>query len=160
VSGDRAELPVAYTPLFIVSPQQEHLLEVRVATGAHPPASEDEREVETRDRGVWPLTPVERLVLVCLAQRYLRNEPYPQPLTWEQVARELSELRPMERWTWRRVAHIVAKVRRRLSPMVPGLLEEEIPPPVGNTLNHNLIMEMLITTTIGKGDLKLLGEWP
>jgi hypothetical protein len=37
-------------------------------------------------------------------------------------------------------------------------MEEEIPPPVGNTLNHNLITELLITTTIVKPDLCLLDE--
>jgi hypothetical protein len=107
---------------------------------------------------VWKLSPVETLVLVCLSQRYLRHEPHPQPLTWAQVAAELSELRPTERWNWRRAARIVENVRKRLSPKVPGLMEEEIPPPVGNTLNHNLITELLITTTIVKPDLCLLDE--
>jgi hypothetical protein len=157
LSGDRAELPVGYTPLFIVGPQQDHLLEVRIAApaaSASPVAYED----ATRDRKVWPLSPVEKLVIVCLGQRYLRNESYPQPLTWAQVAAELSELRPDERWGERRAAHIVTNVRKRLSSSVRGLLEEEVPPPVGNTLNHNLIMELLISTTIVKADLRLLEE--
>lgn len=158
LGGDRAELPVAYTPLFIVAPQQEHLLEVRIAAKVPPPSADGGYEADTRRRDVWSLSPVERLVLVCLSQRYLRDEPQPQPLTWAQVADELSELRPAEKWTWRRAAHIVVNVRKRLSGRVRGLLEEEVPPPVGNTLNHNLIMELLVTTTIGKADLLLLDE--
>jgi hypothetical protein len=158
LSGDRAELPPAYTPLFIVGPKQEHLLEVRVAAVSVTDTRDDTFDAETRSRDVWPLSPVERLVLVCLSQRYLRQEPTPQPLTWAQVASDLSELRPTEQWTWRRTAHIVTNVRKRLSATVPGLREEEIPPPIGNTLNHNLILELLVTTTITTSDLHLLDE--
>jgi hypothetical protein len=159
ISGDRAELSFGYTPLFIVGPKQEHLLEVRVAAPAVQAAGPAvEFEAKTRERKVWPLSPVEKLVLVCLGQRYLRNEPYPQPLTWAQVATELNGLRHGEKWTQRRAAHIVTNVRNRLSRSVSGLLEEEIPPPVGNTLNHNLIMELMISTTILKSDLSLLEE--
>ncbi|WP_234320319.1 hypothetical protein [Streptomyces sp. SBT349] len=158
LSGDRAELHTGYTPLFILGPRQEHLLEVRVA-GLSPAAVPGiAYEAKTQGPKVWPLSPVEKLVLVCLGQRYLRNEPYPQPLTWAQVAAELSELRPEERWGERRAAHIVTNVRKRLSHSVSGLLEEEVPPPVGNTLNHNLITELLISTTLLKSDLDLLGE--
>jgi hypothetical protein len=157
LSGDRVELPPAYTPLFIVGPKQEHLLEVRIAAGAPMPGSDDDAyTAETRGRDVWPLTPAERLVLVCLSQRYLRQEPAPQPLTWAQVAHDLDALQPTEQWTWRKAAHIVTNVRKRLSEKVPGLLEEEIPPPVGNTLNQNLILELLVTTTITTSDLHLL----
>ncbi|WP_059008164.1 FHA domain-containing protein [Streptomyces specialis] len=157
LSGDGTDLPAGYTPLFIVGPRQEHLLEVRIAalSSAVPRA---EHEADTRGPTVWPLSPIERLVIVCLGQRYLRNEPYPQPLTWAQVAAELSELRPGERWSERRAAHIVTNVRKRLSGSVGGLLEEEVPPPVGNTLNQNLIMELLVSTTLLKSDLRLLGE--
>lgn len=154
--GDRAELPVAYTPLFVVAPRQEHLLEVRIAARAAPRGETAVHELETKDLRVWPLKPREKLVLVCLSQRYLRHDPQPQPLSWAQVAEELSALQPEEDWTWRRAAHIVSKVRKKLSPHVPGLLEEEVPPPVGNALNHNLIMELLVTTTITKADLREL----
>ncbi|RKN46708.1 hypothetical protein D7294_00295 [Streptomyces hoynatensis] len=158
LSGDLADLPTGYTPLFILGPRQEHLLEVRIAAPSPSASAGVEHEAATRGPQVWPLSPVEKLVLVCLGQRYLRNEPYPQPLTWAQVAAELSELRPQERWGERRAAHIVTNVRKRLSRSVPGLLEEEVPPPVGNTLNHNLIMELIVSTTLLKSDLGLLGE--
>jgi hypothetical protein len=160
LSGDRIDLPPAYTPLFIVGPKQEHLLEVRIAAGPSVPGVADGADgahtAETRSRPVWPLSPVERLVLVCLSQRYLRQEPAPQPLTWAQVAHDLGRLRPHEQWTVKRAAHIVTNVRKRLSATVTGLLEEEIPPPVGNALNQNLILELLVTTTITTSDLHLL----
>ncbi|MFI6906059.1 hypothetical protein ACIBKY_32685 [Nonomuraea sp. NPDC050394] len=158
LTGHRVPLPVAYTPLFIVAPRQDHLLEVRIVRTASSPAPQVRQETDTRSPSGWPLSPVERLVLVCLGQRYLRPEPWPQPLTWAQVADELSHLRPAEQWTTKRAAHIVAQTRQRLSANVPGLLEEEIPPPLGNTLNHNLITALLVSGTIGPSDLLLLDE--
>lgn len=151
-------LPVAHTPLFIVGPEQEHLLEVRIVMRPPIPDARTSREAETREPGGYLLSPVERLVLVCLGQRYLRPEPWPQPLTWAQVADELGRLRPGGQWTAKRAAHIVTQTRKRLSTKVPGLLEEEIPPPLGNTLNHNLITTLLATATIGPSDLRLLDE--
>lgn len=165
LGGDEAELPTGYTPLFIVAPRQEHLLEVRIAAGgrSYPagpqPAGGEAYEEETADGEVRELSDTEKLVLVCLAQRYLRNDPQPQPLTWAQVAAELRTLDPAGRWTDKRAAHIVSKVRKRLSRQgVYGLVEQEVPPPVGNALNHNLITDLLTTATIGRQDLYLLGD--
>ena len=158
LTGHRATLPVAHTPLFIVAPEQEHLFEVRIVTTPPSPAADNRQEADTRNPPAWRLSPVERLVLVCLGQRYLRPDPWPQPLTWTQVADELSRLRPAERWTTKRAAHIVTQTRKRLSSKVSGLLEEEIPPPLGNTLNHNLITALLATATITPSDLRLLDE--
>jgi hypothetical protein len=151
-------LPVAYTPLFIVAPEQEHLLEVRIVMRPPAPVVQSRQEADTREPAGYPLSPTERLVLVCLGQRYLRPEPWPQPLSWDQVFRELRRIRPEERWTAKRAAHIVTGTRLRLSAHVPGLLEEEIPPPLGNTLNHNLITTLLATATISPSDLRLLDE--
>ncbi|MEU4832672.1 hypothetical protein [Streptosporangium sp. NPDC023615] len=156
LGGQHAELPSAYTPLFIVSPRQEHLLEVRIAAGTAVRCAPGRHEAETAGPRTWDLSPVEHLVLVCLSQRYLRQEPYPQPLTWAQVADELGGLRPGESWTGKRAAHIVNEVRRRLSAEVAGLREEEIPPPLGNALNHNLITQLLVTATIQQADLVIL----
>jgi hypothetical protein len=158
LGGDRAELGSGHLALFVVGPRQEHLLETRVALGHRAAEPVDGYDADTERRTAWHLDPQERLVLACLSRRYLSNEPAPQPLTWAQVAEELSRLRPEERWTWRRAAHIVTNVRRRLSPTVPRLLEEEIPPPVGNALNHNLIQEMLVTGTLTPADLTQLEE--
>lgn len=99
-------------------------------------------------------------MFTCLGQRYLRADPQSQPLTWSQVAFEVGESRPDERWTAKRAAHIVTLVRHRLSGEygVAGLLEEEIPPPVGNALNHNLINHLLVTTTLTRADLRMLDQ--
>ncbi|GIJ47774.1 hypothetical protein Val02_46600 [Virgisporangium aliadipatigenens] len=158
LGGDRAELASTHTALFVVGPRQEHLLETRVALGSRPAEPVDGYDADTARGTAWHLEHHERLVLACLSRRYLGNEPAPQPLTWAQVAEELSRLRPGEQWTWRRAAHIVTNVRKRLSPTVPRLMEEEIPPPVGNALNHNLIRELLVTGTLSPTDLGLLEE--
>ncbi|WP_301177744.1 hypothetical protein [Actinomadura geliboluensis] len=155
LGGHHAALPPSYTPLIIVAPNQEHLLEVSIAPRTRWEA-EDRHEVGTSDPDGWPLTPVEHLVLVCLSRRYLAQEPAPQPLTWVQVADELGRLRPDERWTAKRAAHIVAEVRKRLNPHVPGLRESELSPPLGNQLNHNLITELLVSATIVQSDLAFL----
>ncbi|MGH3239428.1 MAG: hypothetical protein ACRDNL_03555 [Spirillospora sp.] len=165
LGGHRAELPVMYTPLFIVAPGQEHLLEVRIAAGQASSGPVDVHELATYDPDnpdnerphPWRLTDQERLVLVCLAQRYLRQEPWPQPLTWAQVADEIAALRPSENWNWRKAARVVTEVRTRLSPYVGGLREEEIPPPIGNALNHNLIVALLVHTRLRTQDLALIG---
>lgn len=164
LSGDAAELPTGYTPLFIVAPRQEHLLEIRVAALARQPLPGREHGSEAYEEGTVDgdareLSDTEKLVLVCLAQRYLRNDPQPQPLTWAQVADELNTLGPERPWTEKRAAHVVAKVRRRLSRQgVQGLVEQEVPPPVGNALNHNLINDLLTSTTLGRVDLRLLDD--
>ncbi|AKH86240.1 hypothetical protein AA958_33010 [Streptomyces sp. CNQ-509] len=157
--GDQAFLPAGYTPLFVVSPRQDHLLEVRISaarpgggaggtTVQEESTLSDERELEDD----------ERLVIVCLAQRYLQGDPQPQPLTWAQVADELKRREPHRNWTEKTTAHIVSGVRRKLSRKgVQGLLAKEVPPPVGNALNHNLITDLLETATIKKEDLSLLG---
>lgn len=157
LGGDRTELAAGFSPLFIVAPKREHLLEVRIATPLSGPGEDGAGEATTRDGDVWVLSATEKLVLVSLAQRYLRNDPLPQPLPWGQVAAELADLRPSETWNWRRAARVVAGVRSRLSPMgVAGIMEDEVSQPVGNTINHNLITELLMTTTITKADLALL----
>lgn len=157
VSGQREELPAGYSPLFIVAPDQEHLLEVRVAART-PPAPGGRYEAETRPTA-WDVSGREHLVLVCLAQRYLRQDPAPQPLTWAEVEDELQRVQPWKGWTWRQAAHEVRNVRLRLSANgVRGVREEDLPPGAGNVLNHNLITELLVTATLIKADLALLDE--
>ncbi|MEO3852660.1 hypothetical protein ABGB09_34430 [Streptomyces sp. B8F3] len=158
--GDQAFLPAGYTPLFVVSPRQDHLLEVRVSAArpggaaGGPTVQEESTLSDERD-----LEDHERLVIVCLAQRYLQGDPQPQPLTWAQVADELQRLQPARNWTEKSAAHTVANVRKKLSDKgVPGLTAKDVPPPVGNALNHNLITDLLQTATIGKKDLSSLGE--
>ncbi|MFD0901085.1 FHA domain-containing protein [Actinomadura sediminis] len=158
LDGHEAELPTAYTPLFVIGPEQEHLLETRIAarSRAEPP---DLPELPTADPdGSLLRDDVERLVLACLARRYLAQEPNPAPLTWAQVAEELNVARPDEGWNVKRAQRVVEKVRLRLSEDVPGLREEEIPPPIGNALNHNLIMALLVRAALVQTDLLRLEE--
>lgn len=158
LKGHRAELPQTYAPLSVLSPQQEYLLEVRVV-GPRPQGVDREVfEDLTVTRPKWTLSAEERLVVVCLAQRYLRGEAYPQPLTWKDVAEELADRHPEVRWNAHRAANIVGKMRKTLHGAgVAGMVEDEIPQPVGNALNHNLIVELMESTTIGGEDLGLLG---
>ncbi len=64
LKGHREVLPIAYTPLFVVCQEREHLLEVRVAD-RQLPASTSVPEMSTRHVPAWPLSDRERLVLVC-----------------------------------------------------------------------------------------------
>jgi hypothetical protein len=155
--GQEQPLPVAYTPLFIrTGPGREHLLEVRVAgipaapsTGCH--------GLSTHFSQPWDLSERERLVLVVLGQRYLRHEPYPAPLTRGLVAKELAALQPRCEWTEKCVDGIVGTVRARLSNRgVGGLTRDEVGEPVGNSLNHNLLIELLLSATLVPSDLRLL----
>ncbi|WP_202805608.1 FHA domain-containing protein [Actinopolymorpha alba] len=158
-SGEHAVLPPGFTPLFIVGPQREHLLEVGIAARPASPPAAVAHHAETVRRDPWELNEEERLVLVCLAQRYLRHEPHAQPETWARVENDLASLQPQKQWTRKKAAHKVANVRERLSRSgVSGLKEEEIPPPVGNALNHNLITELLGSSAISTADLRLLDQ--
>ncbi|WP_414715085.1 FHA domain-containing protein [Stackebrandtia sp.] len=157
--ADDEPIPLAagYTPLFVLGSRgREHLLELYVtADGDEAPTSRHGEH--TRPPKVWRLDATERLVLVVLAQRYLLHEAYPQPLAWRQAAEHLADLQPDTRWGAKRVEHLVAKVRTRLSQEgVPGLTREEVGEPVGNTLNHNLIRELMEGATLVPTDLRLL----
>ncbi len=80
-----------------------------------------------------------------------------QPLSWSNVEVELRRLRPGEGWTAKRAEHIVAAVRARLVKRdVAGLTRDEVGEPVGNALNSNLILELLLSTTLVPPDLRLL----
>lgn len=154
-------LEPGYTPLVINSSRQRaHLLEVRV-TSLDGPKGECKTDAETIDPdGTHDLSPAERLVLTALAARYLEGyDGCPQPLTWEQAAEIANHApRPTKSWSKKSVAYAVDVVRLRLSKRgVPGLTREEIGEPVGNTLSHNLIQELLRTATLDADDLRLLG---
>lgn len=159
LTGGEKPLPVGYSPLFIRSEQRrEHLLEVRIV-GANTAEDRAEPDQVTVSRRIWPLSEVERLVLTVLAQRYLRQERYPQPQSWNAVASELNELPGQSRWNAHKAANVVGAVRARLSAAgVKGLTLEEVGEPAGNALNHNLIYELLETTSLVAPDLRLLGD--
>ncbi|WP_232664198.1 FHA domain-containing protein [Pseudonocardia sp. TRM90224] len=146
-----------YTPVFVPgSHGREHLLEIFVVgpAGDRPPAQHNGITIAP---ALWPLTSDERLALVVLGQRYLMHEPNPQPLTWQQTAEQLAELQPTAGWTAKRVEHLVAKVRGQLSKAgVAGLVREEVTGPLGNSLNHNLLTELVASTTLVPPDLHRL----
>lgn len=157
LNGHEELLPVAYTPLFIrTEPGREHLLEVRIA-GLPPKPSTVSHDESTRNPATWELSERERLVLVVLGQRYLRHEAHPQPLSWSQVAEHLRELQPQVPWTSKQAEHVVSTVRMRLAEQdIRGLTRHEVGEPVGNALNHNLLLELLLSTTLVPPDLRLI----
>ncbi|WP_309113092.1 FHA domain-containing protein [Saccharothrix sp.] len=154
---DPVPLPNGYTPLFIRgSHDREHLLELYVAghDGRHPATH---HAAVTQPPKRWRLTPDEHLLLVVLGQRYLLHEANPQPVSRQHAAEILAELQPDAGWGVKRVEHMVADVRARLSAAgVHGLLREEVGEPVGNALNDNLLRELVLSTTLVPPDLALL----
>ncbi|HVV08884.1 FHA domain-containing protein [Amycolatopsis sp.] len=156
---DDEPVPLAdgYTPLFVGGSQgREHLLELFVTSseGSRPLSRHEE---ETQPPKTWKLSPAERLVLIVLGQRYLLHEAYPQPLSWRQAADHLADLQPDANWGPKKVEHLVAAVRTRLShDGVTGLTRDEVGEPVGNMLNHNLVRELMESTTLVPPDLRAL----
>ncbi len=154
-------LDTGYTPLFVRgSHHREHLLEVFV-TGPEGRTPVPMPQDITRPPRTWLLTDEERLALVVLGQRYLLHDLRPQPLTWKETAAQLASLQPSAAWGPKRVEHLVTAVRVRLSRGgVPWLTREEVGEPVGNTLNDNLLRELLLSTTLVPPDLALLDGAP
>jgi hypothetical protein len=160
LSGQEMPLSSGYLPLFIgAAPHRDHLLEVRVVGG---PESADQAgpDSDTVVPDTYELSDVERLVLTALAQRYLRYEKHPQPLSWNEVAKELNQAPDGRRWTPHRAANVVTEVRRRLAAehRVEGVMRAEgAAEPIGITINHTLIVELLRSTTLLPTHLRLLG---
>lgn len=161
---DDEEFPLAagYTPLFMRgSGTREHLLEAYVVgpLGEQRPAPSIHTALTDEQRG-WRLDPVERLVVTALGQRYLRHEARPHPMSRQQVAELLAEIQPDEQWDHRKVERVVAGVRMRLADAgIAGLTKQEVPEPIGNALNHNLLTELVMnTTTLTPPDLALLDD--
>ncbi|MBB5801868.1 hypothetical protein F4560_001636 [Saccharothrix ecbatanensis] len=156
---DSVPLPDGYTPLFIRgSRDREHLLELYVAGGTAKQLAPQHDSV-TQPPTRWRFTPDEHLMLVVLGQRYLLHEANPQPVSRQHAAQVLAELQPDANWSVKRVEHMVADVRARLSAAgVHGLLREEVGEPVGNTLNDNLLRELVLSTSLVPPDLALLDD--
>jgi hypothetical protein len=156
-----APLGEGYTPLFVQGSRgREHLLELYVsgADGQRPSSRHGD---PTQLPRIWRLHKDERLALIVLGQQYLLHEAHPHPLTWRQAAEQLAELQPGAGWTPKRVEHAITSVRTRLSKEgVPGLTREEVGEPVGNTLNDNLLTELVASTTLVPPDLAILDEHP
>lgn len=152
-------LPDGYTLLFVRgSRDREHLLEVYVAgeDGGPPTTVHSAATVQPKR---WRLSDDEHQLLVVLGQRYLLHEANPQPIGRQHVAETMAELQPDSAWDVKRVDRVIADVRQRLSAAgVHGLCREEVGEPVGNALNHNLLSELVLSTTLVPPDLALLDE--
>lgn len=164
LTGHERRMDPGFTPLTIrSSKRRSHLVEVRVTDGGGHDAACTTSAPTIRPADVYELTTQQRTVLTALAQRYLVQDCYPQPLTWQQVADCLNRAPACDSvWTARSVETKVSDVRKRLSREkgVEGLTREEVGEPVGNILNHNLITELLRTSTLIAKDLSLLGVDP
>ena len=158
------ELPIApgYTPIHINTPaNRSYLLEIHVvpAAASEAPAAPEASAAaavsrfRTCEPDVCRLTEDERLVLVVLAQRYLRQERHPHPVSWKQVAEDLTRIAPTRGWTPGIAAHVVASVRDRLAAARP---DDALADPEAAALDHNLIRALLKTTTLIPADLELL----
>ncbi|PRY59655.1 FHA domain-containing protein [Glycomyces artemisiae] len=164
LAGQERLIEHSYTPVYIGDISEAvHCLEIRLIGGKRTPddgAADDETAVPGRHE----LSPVERLVLTSLAQRYLRGLPRPQPVSWRQVADDMrrTAFAHDRSWSEGTAARVVAAVRERLSspeyrPRVAGLLRDEVlGEPLGNALNDNLIRALLQSATLDPGDLAAL----
>jgi hypothetical protein len=150
-----------YTPMFVRgSSGRQYMLELYVS-GRDGDRPADCPEEATLPPKTWRLKPAERLALTVLSQRYLMHETHQHPLTWKDAADQLRELQPVADWTGKRVERMVGRIRAELSREgVSGLTREEIGEPVGNQLNHNLIRELMESTTLTPADLRLLEDPP
>ncbi len=93
-----------YTPLLVHgSHGREHLIQVHV-TGPDRVRRSTRPDDETERPRIWRLDPEERLALIVLGQRYLRQD-HPQPLSWRQAAEHLAELQPNREWTYKKLEH-------------------------------------------------------
>ncbi len=159
--GQDEPLSSGYTPLFIDTGRgREHVVEIlvtgRTVAGGGQHAQPDSTTLVPDG---WILNDVEKLILVSLAQRYLRHSPRPQPQPWSAVVDELSEVRPNVDWTAKMVQGRVLGVRKRLrNAGVEGLHSDELEPPLGNALNHNLIIALLTKAVLVPPDLALLDD--
>jgi FHA domain len=166
--GHDEPLSRGYTPLFIKTDTggadgREHILEILVTKKATPAAATPRdgtapvmSTTEILGSG-WSLNDIERLILVSLAQRYLRHSPRPQPQSWKAVVDELIEVAPEITWTEKMVQGRVLGVRRRLCRAgVEGLRSDEVKPPIGNAINHNLIIALLSKAVLTPQDLQVL----
>jgi hypothetical protein len=148
LSGHCLPLVSGYTPLLIHTPRKiSYLLEVHVV-GEGEAAAGRAPEAAGAPEG-YALSEQERLVLVMLAQRYLRREPYPHPVSWRQVAEDLNRVSQSRDWTPRTAADVVEAVRERLSLGATGATETSV-------LNHQLIRSLLRNTALLPSDLQLL----
>ncbi|MGP3967828.1 FHA domain-containing protein [Streptomyces sp. 6N223] len=156
---DPIPLSPGYTAVFVQGTgYREHVLELYVTDHEHDgPGSRAGAPTIKPSR--WHLEEEERHVLVVLGQDYIRYEPDARPLPRRRVVEQLNILFPdAERpWTTRRVDDILYAVRKRLHesgrvrrPLVPDTDNGRA---YDNTLMHNLLTELVDSTTLVPPDL-------
>ena len=151
LSGRCLPLAAGYTPLLIHTPHKiTYSIEVYVIADPIEGAPEYAPD-ESMNPDSVALSERERLVLVVLAQRYLRQERYPHPVSWQQVAADLNRVNQSHDWTPRAAADVVDAVRERLSFGEGGAAEAGV-------LTHRLIRSLLRNTALLSSDLHLLDE--
>lgn len=162
-STEPVPLAPGYTPVFVRgSGYREHLVELYVTDYEHtgPRARLDAPTVPPKR---WPLSQEERKVLVVLGQEYIRYQPDARPLVRRRVVEQLNMMRDESEkpWTKRRVEEVVAAVRRRLdaSGRVKAKLrhDKESDDAYDSTLMHNLLTELVNSTTLVPTDLEEFG---
>jgi len=163
LTGGSMPLANGYTPIIVrYRHGPVHVLEAFVVPLAQPPPETADDSDPTSNPRLWVLSENERLALIVLSRRYLSHDTHAQPLSWGQAAEDLAAITEDARWTPRRVERLVEGVRQRLSQAgVVGLTRDEVGEPIGNTLNHNLITELLLTATLVPPDLAEIDvlEW-
>lgn len=162
LSGHDTSIAPGYAPMTIASPRNRtHVLEVRI-NGHQDGSGTSLPTARTKPVGLYQLSRTEHLAVIALAQNYLRQERYPQPLSWKQTAATLTRIPGQKLWTPKAVEHVVAGLRQRLAradvPVRGILRDDEVSEPVGSTLNHNLIVALLKSTTLMPEDLALIGD--
>ncbi|WP_062207693.1 hypothetical protein [Streptomyces sp. NBRC 109706] len=155
-STEPVPLAPGYTPVFVRgSGYREHLIELYVTDwDDHGPNAKETAATVPPKR--WPLDDDERLVLIVLGQSYLRYELEPRPLVYRRAEAQLQALRPEYGWTKRKIEERVGAVRRRLhqSGRVPTkLMRDEDDDASDGTLMHNLLRELVDSTTLVPPDL-------
>ncbi|MBR7826791.1 hypothetical protein KDK95_10795, partial [Actinospica sp. MGRD01-02] len=131
------------------------LLELHLVAPAatEAPAAGTVSRFRTCEPGVCRLTEDERLVLVVLAQRYLRQERHPGPVSWKQVAEDLTRIAPTRGWTPRIAARVAVSVRVRLA---AARTDAGPADPEADALDHDLIRTLLESAPLMPADLELL----
>jgi hypothetical protein len=155
-STEPIPLPAGYTPVFVKGTgYREHLVELYVTDyDDNGPAARENAPTVPPKR--WPLDDDERLALIVVGQEYLRYDPEPRPLVYRRAAAQLQALQPEYGWTRHKLEHRIGAVRRRLheSGCVRGtLMREEDDDVSDSTLMHNLLRELVDSTTLAPPDL-------
>ncbi|MGP4109649.1 FHA domain-containing protein [Streptomyces sp. 4N509B] len=155
-------LAAGYTPVFVRGTgYREHLVELYVTDYEHT-GPRTRQEAPTVPPKRWALEEEERLVLIVLGQDYIRYRPGARPLVYRRVVEQLNMLRAEgeRKWTKRRVEEVVGGVRRRLHASgrlsVDLVHDRESGQACDSTLMHNLLTEMVNSTTLVPPDLEEL----